>query len=1097
MSSGPLTSPPQSNRVRLVVASTVMLTFISYWRAAAIVLNDLGSSAFYAGGISEQAVGKAAPWFILGVMLFSFAVRAVYVESCSMFTRGGVYRVVKEALGGTFAKFSVSALMFDYILTGPISGVSAGQYIAGLLNEFLKAASSHHWLPGTMHALSGGPLQVNENYASAVFAILVTLYYWRQNIMGIEESSDKALRVMQITTVMVVILLGWAGYTLLRVHAQLPPWPTPANLQFSPEALGFLKGTNFAKTIGLFGIMIAFGHSVLAMSGEESLAQVNRELASPKLKNLKRAAVIIALYSTIFTGLSSLLAVMLIPDKGSPLAVFGDRVQYQDNLIAGLAMYMTGPVMLKIIFRVFVVVVGFLILSGAINTSIIGSNGVLNRVSEDGVLTDWFRRPHRKYGTSYRIVNLVTGLQLLTIILSRGDVYALGEAYAFGVIWSFTFNSLAMLVLRFKYHGERGWKVPPNFRIGGIEIPVGLGSVFIALLSVAVTNLFTKSVATKAGIVFSIAFFAVFTISERVNKRKFAHAQAQMKEHFQLMQQETIEREAIEVRPGNMLVTVRDYNTLNHLKWALENTNTEDQDIVVMEARLTGYDTAEYGLAMEQIFSDYEQTLFTKTVSLAESYGKKISLLVVPARDVFSAIVQTANSLDSSAVVAGTSSKMTSKDQAFHLGQAWEAAPEPKRQFTVHIVSPEGGVETYHIGPHMPAMKNADVNLVHKLWLEVKKNPGTEEIHHSDIVTLALKRLERDYNLDKASVLKTLNKGYLKIFMGYASGVGKSVRMLDEARRRRERGQDVVVGAVQPQLPPAAETILKQLEVVPLKQVNNGIAVDVEAIIRRHPDACFIDGLAYDNPPGSRNATRWQDAKELVQAGIKIIASVNIQYIAELREQVEAITGKQVTQTVPVSFIKSADEIEIVDAPPEEPIERTPAEQMSFEKRQQKLSRLREMALVLTADVVDHQLTNYLEAHGVKQHFGTVERILVCITPRSDAQKMIQTAEIVAERFHGELTVAYVNQPDLTEQDRIALDEKLSLARLAGARVEVLNGHEPADTILDFARSHGITQLFIGHSQRARMWSGVWGNSVNKLIQRSQGMDVRIFPNKK
>src|SRR6266705_129534 len=122
-------------RARVVVATSVMLSFISFWRAAAIVLNDLGSSAFYVGGIAEQAVGGAAPWFILGVMLFSYAVRAIYVESCAMFTRGGVYRVVKEAMGGTLAKLSVSALMFDYILTGPISGVSAGQYIVGLIAQ--------------------------------------------------------------------------------------------------------------------------------------------------------------------------------------------------------------------------------------------------------------------------------------------------------------------------------------------------------------------------------------------------------------------------------------------------------------------------------------------------------------------------------------------------------------------------------------------------------------------------------------------------------------------------------------------------------------------------------------------------------------------------------------------------------------------------------------------------------------------------------------------------------------------------------------------------------------------------------------------------
>src|SRR5712671_2303383 len=534
-------NPQVANRVRIVVATSVMLTFISYWRAAAIVLNDLGSSAFYAGGIAEQAVGKSAPWFILGVMLFAFAVRSVYVESCSMFTRGGVYRVVKEALGGAFAKFSVSALMFDYILTGPISGVAAGQYIASLINETFAAADSHGWIPRAMHVMFHGTPHIDVNHAAAAFAVLVTLYYWWQNLKGIEESSDKALRVMQITTVMVVILLTWAIYTVLHTGAPLPPLPIPANLKFAPEALGFLRNTDLAKTFGLFGILIAFGHSVLAMSGEESLAQVNREIASPKLRNLKRAALIIAIFSFVFTGIGSLLAVMIIPDDVRvPL--------YKDNLIAGMAMYMVGPHVLKLVFRVFVVVVGFLILSGAINTSIIGSNGVLNRVSEDGVLTDWFRRPHRKFGTSYRIINLIVGLQLFTILLSRGNVYTLGEAYAFGVIWSFTFNSLAVLVLRFKYKGERGWKMPPNFKIGSTEIPLGLASVHLVLLSTAIVNLFTKSVATVAGIVFTVAFFFIFTVSEKINKRKFAHVEQQMKEHFHLLHQEPIEREAVQVR---------------------------------------------------------------------------------------------------------------------------------------------------------------------------------------------------------------------------------------------------------------------------------------------------------------------------------------------------------------------------------------------------------------------------------------------------------------------------------------------------------------------------------------------------------------------
>jgi amino acid transporter len=740
------------NRVRLVVASSVMLSFISFWRAAAIVLNDLGSSAFYAGGISEQLVGKSAPWFIVGVVLFSRAVRAVYVESCSMFTRGGVYRVVKEALGGTFAKLSVSALMFDYILTGPISGVSAGQYITGLLNELFNVAAQHHWMPPAMMGPQHQVPQLPMNLIAAAFAVFVTLFYWWQNLKGLEESSEKALQVMKIATVMVVILLLWGGYTAFHIGAHLPPFPRPSTLTFSPDALGFLRHSRFTEMLGLFGIVMAFGHSVLAMSGEETLAQVNREIEHPKLRNLKRAAIVIAIYSLFFTGLSTLLAGMLIPDSV--------RIPvYRDNLIAGLAMYMAGPQVLRIVFRVFVVIVGFLILSGAVNTSIIGSTGVLMRVAEDGVLTDWFRKPHRRFGTSYRIINLVAILQLITIIATRGNVITLGEAYAFGVIWSFTFNALAMLVLRWKYKGERGWKVPPNIRIGQTEIPLGLISVFMVLLSTALVNLFTKSVATVSGVAFTAVFFVIFTVSEKQNRRRRGLTDVQMREHFQLEHEDTIGREVLQIRPGCVMVTMRDAANPFALKWALARTDTDEQDVVVLTARMVGAGGPEYLDSSEQSFSEHEQMLFTKAVSIAESFGKHINLLVVPAGDIFAALVQTANSLEAAMVVSGISSKMTPQEQAYHVGQAWEALPEPKRQFTFTVVMEDGSAQSYHIGPHAPHLQPDDVQLVHRLWLNFRRDPALDGLHHSDIVTYALTRLATEYARDKQETLKGLRRG--------------------------------------------------------------------------------------------------------------------------------------------------------------------------------------------------------------------------------------------------------------------------------------------------------------------------------------------------
>src|SRR6476660_6297572 len=209
----------QNRRIDVVIVSSVALSFISFWRAAAIVLNDMASTVYYIGGISEQAVGKAAPWFVLGVMLFAYAVRAVYVESCTMFTRGGVYRVVKEAMGGPLAKLSVSALMFDYILTGPISAVSAGQYLVGLFGNLLALTPIHYQLNADAH-----PDLVK--LLSMLIAIGITIYFWRINIIGIHESSQKALRIMQLTTIMGVIVVAWATVTLaIRPETQhLPPF---------------------------------------------------------------------------------------------------------------------------------------------------------------------------------------------------------------------------------------------------------------------------------------------------------------------------------------------------------------------------------------------------------------------------------------------------------------------------------------------------------------------------------------------------------------------------------------------------------------------------------------------------------------------------------------------------------------------------------------------------------------------------------------------------------------------------------------------------------------------------------------------------------
>jgi amino acid transporter len=709
---------------RVIVATTALLSFISFWRAAAIVLNDLASSAYYAGGEAEGYIGKAAPWFILGIMLFSYCVRAIYVESCSMFVRGGVYRVVKEAMGGTLAKFSVSALMFDYILTGPISGVSAGQYLVGLINETF----TYIHLPN---------LQLQPGLGAALFAILVTVYFWWYNIKGVHESSQKAMRIMQVTTVMVVILIGWCIYTVVLRHPSLPPFPTPRNLKLEPNAMGWLYGVHFAHFAGLIAIFIGLGHSVLAMSGEESLAQVYREIESPKLPNLKKTGLVIFVYSLVFTSLVSFFAVMIIPDD--------TRQHFLENLIGGLAMNLEGPFLLRLIFHGFVVVVGTLILAGAVNTAIVGSNGVLNRVSEDGVLADWFRQPHRRFGTSHRIINIVALLQIITIIISRGDVTFLANLYAFGVIWSFAMKGIAVLILRYTHPGDREYRVPLNFKIFGVEIPVGLGLITLVLLGIAVINLFTKVQATIAGVTFSIALFMVFTISERYTKHQRSGAKHVEMDQFHLEMEGALTPESVGARPGNILVPVSNVHALYHLGTVLDRIKPGRRDVIVLHVRILRRSaSAEYELDAEQLFGSIEQQLFSQTLALAEKRGKSIRLAVVASNDLWDGILRAATSLQSSTIVLGHSAKESSEEQARQIGDAWERLGDQKPQFNLEIHLPNGDKVYKVLGPHAPNLTSNEVNLLHRLWLRFSDVLAPQELHHHDVVHFALEEVQKE-----------------------------------------------------------------------------------------------------------------------------------------------------------------------------------------------------------------------------------------------------------------------------------------------------------------------------------------------------------------
>lgn len=724
-------SPASSLQVPIVVGTSVMLTFISLWRAAAIVLCDLGSSAFYVGGITERAIGRAAPWFVLATLCFSYAVRAVYIEASVMFVRGGVYQLVRTALGNTLAKSSVSVLIFNYALAGPISGAAGAHYLIGFLNEILSAA--------------GNPWQIPRGGAVVALATLWTLLLWWRNTRGIQDSSDRAMRVMQITAATGIVLFLACGWTLLHRAAALPPGPEPSNLVFSAPALGWLEGTKWVRTIGLLGLLLAFGHSILAIGGLETIAQVNREIAHPKVANLRRAGLVVFLFSLVFTSLLCFLPVMIIPDA--------ERPRFFDNLVSGLAMSVDGPYAFRLLLHALVAGAGLLILNAAMNASIVGATGVLNRVSEDGLLFGWFREPHHRYGTSYRIINMVAVLQIAAIVLSRGDIYLLGNAYAFGVAWTFLLNTTSIYKLRRKKREHREWRVPLNIGEGRREVPLGILLVLGVLLSVALANLLTMKAGTISGTVFTVAMVMLFSASESRIQRRRAAAPA---DQFNLIRQAAIDLDTVGVRAAPILVAVRDAKVLKHLDLALSETDTAKSDVVVMTARIMQGTAAGYEQIFEEhLFTEYEQLLFTQVVALSERCGKPLKLLVVPSNNPVSAIVNVAIRLGCSRVYLGASEKLSTSTQARLVGEGWEEIDDPdKTQFELVIVPEKGRVQHVQIGAHVPELAPEDIELTHAIWLEITEKMPESDLHHRDVVSFALRHFREEMRAPEGAKLR-------------------------------------------------------------------------------------------------------------------------------------------------------------------------------------------------------------------------------------------------------------------------------------------------------------------------------------------------------
>jgi len=352
-------------------------------------------------------------------------------------------------------------------------------------------------------------------------------------------------------------------------------------------------------------------------------------------------------------------------------------------------------------------------------------------------------------------------------------------------------------------------------------------------------------------------------------------------------------------------------------------------------------------------------------------------------------------------------------------------------------------------------------------------------------------------------------RGRHKIFLGYAAGVGKTYTMLSEAHRRMERGEDVVVGYVEPHGRPATQVLLDGLEQVPVKRFEYRGAtlseMDTAAVLRRRPQVALVDELAHTNAPGADHAKRWQSVLDFLAAGIGVMSTVNVQHFESVNDAVFEITGVRVQETLPDSILRDADDVVLVDLTVSALLNRLQRgviyapdkipRALDHFFREGNLLALRELALRTTAERVDESLEEYVDDHKIKDPWHTEDRVLVCVPPTSMAETLVRRGHRLARRFQGSFWTVYVRVPAvrLKPEEQAHLEAAFELSRNLGGKVVEVDGESASREILRIAAEHRATHVIVGQSRRSRMKELMGGSVLGDLLRLAHGIDVLVI----
>ena len=672
-------------QIPIVVAASALLSFTSASRAAALALPELAFAAFFVGGVLKRTAGDAGPWIVLAAALLGLAVRRLDLESWTLFIPGGLSGRVERAYGPRAATAATGVVVIERVLLAALACVVFGHYIAA----FLFAATGYARFLGNATAAD----------LSTATGLLLLLWLWLRARKGqLLAPADRARHVWLAMGIL-VLLAVWAAARAL-VTSAWPPGPSPIPGMPAGEAAGWraLAASGFWIVVSS---LAALGLASPAIGVADSIPRVVHELAPPRIAGLRRTAAITSAASLALTAGLALLASALLPQGADP--------RWASAPLAELAQTLTAGWMHTALTALVLVAAG-LLLGQTTRAGIWGAESALVRLAERGAASETLRRQHPRFGTFSVAIDTAVLASALAILVSGANVAWLGSAYAAAVLWTLGLHALALLRL-----SERRRRI-------GLRLLVG---VLAASAAAMLIHADAGAVGATATMLSAAALLGTRT-------RRVEPSSPDADASDLLMSSEVFGADLTE-STGSILVPVRNPHLLAHLAAALRSSPS--REVVVMTVRLLGDDGIEDAERAQP--TQAERVLFSRVIALAERYARQIRLVIVPARDVFDAVVATAVRLQASEVYVGESATISADAQARLLGEAWERAGTPDLQVRLAVFHRTGRSDFYHLGPHAPELGARDYDLIHRIWLDAVKSVGSH-LHHTDVVRAAL-----------------------------------------------------------------------------------------------------------------------------------------------------------------------------------------------------------------------------------------------------------------------------------------------------------------------------------------------------------------------